>query len=120
MCPYTNNKLFEKEIKEIILKRMPVAHAYNPSNSRGRDQEDPGLKPAQANSLKAPISKKKKKKKSQKKGWWSAQGIGPKFKPQRHTKKKRKKEKKTILCTIATKNKILSNKLNQRVERFIH
>jgi hypothetical protein len=29
----------------------PVAHAYNPSNSGGRDQEDCGLRPALANSL---------------------------------------------------------------------
>jgi hypothetical protein len=36
---------------------MPVAHAYNPSNSGGRDQEDRGLKPARANSSRDPISK---------------------------------------------------------------
>jgi hypothetical protein len=35
----------------------PVAHAYNPSYSRGRDQEDRGSKPAQENSLQDPISK---------------------------------------------------------------
>jgi hypothetical protein len=29
---------------------VPVAHAYNPSYSGGRDQEDRALKPAQANS----------------------------------------------------------------------
>jgi hypothetical protein len=29
---------------------MPVAHACNPSYSEGRDQEDRGSKPAQANS----------------------------------------------------------------------
>jgi hypothetical protein len=29
-----------------------VTHTYNPSFSRGRDQEDRGSKPAQANSLK--------------------------------------------------------------------
>jgi hypothetical protein len=34
-----------------------MAHACNPSYSGGRDQEDPGLKPALANSLQAPISK---------------------------------------------------------------
>jgi hypothetical protein len=28
-----------------------MAHAYNPSYSGGRDQEDHGSKPAQANSL---------------------------------------------------------------------
>jgi hypothetical protein len=35
-----------------------VAHAYNPSYSGGRDQEDCSSKPAQANSLLDPISKK--------------------------------------------------------------
>jgi hypothetical protein len=31
--------------------RHPVAHICNPSYSEGKDQEDLGLKPAQANSL---------------------------------------------------------------------
>jgi hypothetical protein len=35
-----------------------VANAYNPSYSESRDQEDHGLKPAQANSLRDPILKK--------------------------------------------------------------
>jgi hypothetical protein len=35
-----------------------VAHACNPSYPRGRDQEDHGLKPAQANSSQDPILKK--------------------------------------------------------------
>jgi hypothetical protein len=35
----------------------PVAHACNPSNSGGRDQEDYSFKPAQANSLQDPILK---------------------------------------------------------------
>jgi hypothetical protein len=39
-----------------------VAHAYNPSYSGGRDQEDRGLKPAGANSSRDLISGKKKKK----------------------------------------------------------
>jgi hypothetical protein len=34
-----------------------VAYVYNPSYSRGRDQEDQGLKPAWANSSQDPISK---------------------------------------------------------------
>jgi hypothetical protein len=34
-----------------------VAHACNPSYSGVRNQEDQGLKPAQANSLQDPISK---------------------------------------------------------------
>jgi hypothetical protein len=47
---------------------LPVAHACNPSYSGGRDQEDSGSKPTQANSLQDPISKKpitKKKKKKE-------------------------------------------------------
>jgi hypothetical protein len=35
-----------------------VAHAYNPSYSGGRDQEDLGLKPTWANSSRDPTSKK--------------------------------------------------------------
>jgi hypothetical protein len=34
-----------------------VAHAYHPSYSGGRDQEDRGLKPAQAKVLKIPSRK---------------------------------------------------------------
>jgi hypothetical protein len=34
-----------------------VAHTHNPSYSGGRDQEDHGSKPAQANTLQDPISK---------------------------------------------------------------
>jgi hypothetical protein len=34
-----------------LLSQAQVAHAYNPSYSGGRDQEDRGSKPAQANSL---------------------------------------------------------------------
>jgi hypothetical protein len=34
-----------------------MAHACNPSYSGGRDQDDQGSKPAQANSLKDPIAK---------------------------------------------------------------
>jgi hypothetical protein len=33
-----------------VLSQVPVAHACNPSYSGGRDQEDRGLKPAEANS----------------------------------------------------------------------
>jgi hypothetical protein len=48
--------------------QAPVAHACNPSYSGDSDQEDHGLKPAQANSSrdpiwKKPITKKKKRKK---------------------------------------------------------
>jgi hypothetical protein len=36
--------------KIVCLSGVPVAHAYNPSYSGGRDQEDPGLKADQVNS----------------------------------------------------------------------
>jgi hypothetical protein len=39
-----------------------MAHACNPSYLRGRDQEDHGLKPAQANTLRDPISKQPEQK----------------------------------------------------------
>jgi hypothetical protein len=46
-----------------MIKGLPsdwvlVAHACNPTYSVGRDQEDHGSKPAQANSSRDPISKK--------------------------------------------------------------
>jgi hypothetical protein len=40
-----------------------MAHACNPSDSEGRDQEDFDLKPAQANSSRDPILKKPFRKK---------------------------------------------------------
>jgi hypothetical protein len=58
--------------------RAPVAHAYNPSYSGGRDQEDHSSKPVQTNSSRDPISKKY----SQKMAGGVAQGIDPEFKPQ--------------------------------------
>jgi hypothetical protein len=65
-----------------------VAHAYNPSYSGGRDQEDQDLKPAWANNLRDPILKKTPSWK-----WVGgvAEGVGPKFKLQYHQKKKKKK-----------------------------
>jgi hypothetical protein len=66
-----------------------VAQAYNPSYSGGRDQEDHGLKPAGANSLRDPILKKTL---SQKRAGGVAQGAGPEFKLQYC--RKRKKDKK--------------------------
>jgi hypothetical protein len=54
-----------------------MAHTCNPNSSGGRDQEDRGLKPAQANSWGDTISKKK----ITKKGGIVAQGVGPEFKP---------------------------------------
>jgi hypothetical protein len=61
-----------------------VAHAYNPSYSGSRDQEDRSSKPAQADSSRDPISKKT----SQKRAGGAAQGVGPEFKPQYHPKNK--------------------------------
>jgi hypothetical protein len=57
----------------------PVAHAYNPSYSGGRDQEDSGSRLVQANSwwdliLKKPITKERADE--------VAQGVGPEFRPQ--------------------------------------
>jgi hypothetical protein len=37
--------------KNVRFCQVLVAHAYNPSYSGGRDQEDHGLKPAQVNTL---------------------------------------------------------------------
>jgi hypothetical protein len=51
-----------------------VVHACNPSYSGGRDQEDHCLKPAQANSLKDPISKIPITKN---KRWWSGSRCRP-------------------------------------------
>jgi hypothetical protein len=45
----------------VHIKLGMVAHTYNPSHSRGRDQEDGNLKPAWANSSTDPISKKTQK-----------------------------------------------------------
>jgi hypothetical protein len=59
---------------------VPVAHACNPSYSGGRDQEDHGWKPTQANSSRDPISKKIITKRT----GGVAQGIGPEFKLQYH------------------------------------
>jgi hypothetical protein len=55
-----------------------VAHAYNPSFSGGRDQEDLGSKPAWANSSGDPTSKNA----SQKWVGGVALGVGPEFEPQ--------------------------------------
>jgi hypothetical protein len=49
------------------IRQALVVHACNPNYSRGRDQEDPGSKPAQANSSRDPISEKS----FTQKGWWS-------------------------------------------------
>jgi hypothetical protein len=63
-----------------------MAHAYNPSYSGGRDQEDYGSKPVWANSLQDPISKIP----NTKRAGGVAQSVGPEFKPQYCKKKKGK------------------------------
>jgi hypothetical protein len=55
----------KKTKKNSILSQALVAHACNPSYSRGRDQEDGSFKPPWANGSEDPISKKNP---SQKKG----------------------------------------------------
>jgi hypothetical protein len=66
-----------------------VDHACNPSYSGGRDQEDHGLKPAQANSGET-LSQKNP---SPKRAGGVARGVGLEFKPQYKKKEKRKKKK---------------------------
>jgi hypothetical protein len=75
--------------KKIVL--LPMAHAYNPSCSGGRDQEDYSSKPAWVNILGDPISKKP----FTKKGWWSDSKCRPEFKC--HHQKKKKKKKKVLM-----------------------
>jgi hypothetical protein len=63
-----------------------VAHACNPSYSGGRDQEDRGLKPAQAYNLWVHDTLSWKNP-SQKGTGGLAQGVGQEFKPQYHKNK---------------------------------
>jgi hypothetical protein len=58
---------------------MLVTHACDPSYLGGRDQEDQGSKPAQANSSMRSYLKKAHHKK---RAGGVAQGEGPEFKPQ--------------------------------------
>jgi hypothetical protein len=67
-----------------------VAHSCNPSYSGGRDQEDHGSKPTQANCQPDPISKKTLHKK---RASGVALGVGPKFKPQYCQKQNKNKDK---------------------------
>jgi hypothetical protein len=71
--------------KDIALKCnwALVVHTCNPSYSGGRDQENRSSKPAQANSLRDPISKNP----SPKRAGGVVQGVGPEFKPQYRKKK---------------------------------
>jgi hypothetical protein len=64
-----------------------VVHAYNPSYSGGREQEDLSSKPAKANSPRPYLEKTHHIKRSGR----VAQGVGPEFKPQYHKKKKKRK-----------------------------
>jgi hypothetical protein len=59
--------VFRCLFKSPILSQALVAHTFNPSYSGGRDQEDLGSRPVQANSSRDPISNKP----ITKKGWWS-------------------------------------------------
>jgi hypothetical protein len=63
---------FKQLLKESLLLKLPsgapVSHAYNPSYSGGRDQEDLGSQPIQANSSQDPILKKTQKPITEK-GW---------------------------------------------------
>jgi hypothetical protein len=73
-----------------------VAHTCNPSYSGGKDRENHGSKPAQANiSTRSYLEKNPSEKK---KGCWSGQGVGAEFNPQYH--KKKKKERKKINWTL--------------------
>jgi hypothetical protein len=65
-----------------------VANTYNSNYSGGRDQEDCGLKPTQANSWQDPISKNPFRKRAV----GMVQTVGDEFKPQYLKKKKRKKK----------------------------
>jgi hypothetical protein len=56
---------------------VTVAYACYPSYSGGRDQENRGSKPAQANSLQDPILKIP----NTKKAGGVAQGVGPEIQP---------------------------------------
>jgi hypothetical protein len=70
-----------------ILSQMSVAHACNPSYSRGREQEDHCSKSAWANSSRNPILKKNLR---ENRVGGVLQGEGPEFKPS-YCKKKKKK-----------------------------
>jgi hypothetical protein len=56
-----------EEATRMTINQALVTHAYNPSYSQSKDEEDCGLKPDQANSPQDPISKITQPKK----GWWS-------------------------------------------------
>jgi hypothetical protein len=70
-----------------ILRQAPVAHAWNPSYSGGRDQEDHDSKPVQANII-VPQDLSQKNT-LQKRAGRVAEGVGPQFNPQLHPPKKK-------------------------------
>jgi hypothetical protein len=86
----------------LIASWVPVAHAYNPSYSGGRDQEDHCLKPAPGKQFWRTCLKKQNKTKKNpqqiiiKKAGGVAQGVGPELKPQY---RKYKTNKKPILIS---------------------
>jgi hypothetical protein len=90
--PYKNTPC-QVEIPMLFRKfsQAPVAHACNPHYSGGRDQEDHGLKLAQASSLRDPISKKL----ITRKDWWSGLCCRPWVQALVPPKKKKKKIQRT-------------------------
>jgi hypothetical protein len=100
---------------------VPEAHAYNPSYSGGRDQEDNSSKSTQANSLCNPISKKKKK--SQKRAGGVAQYVGLEFKPQNLKKEKKCKNYKEAIYSKKRKFEcisVYSSKMEIKVTDIFH
>jgi hypothetical protein len=86
--------------QKTVSSQVLVAHSYNPSYSGGRNQKDHSLKSDGANSLYDPISRKRP---SQKRAGKVAQGVGPEFKHQYHTKKGSSFTKYTQLYKIKVK-----------------
>jgi hypothetical protein len=74
---------FSSSLKICLVGQAWVAHAYNPSDSGGRDQEESSSKLAQANSLQNSILKISITKRAGR----VAQGEGPQFKSQYKKKK---------------------------------
>jgi hypothetical protein len=79
------------------MSQVLVAHACNPSYSRGRDQEDLGLKSVQI--VRETLSRKNP---SQKRAGGVAQGKGLEFKPQYC---KRKEKERNLLLTVPKRKK---------------
>jgi hypothetical protein len=77
--------------------RASVAHAYNPSYSGSRDQEDRSSNPALANSLRGPILKKTHHKKGLLE-WFKVQAMSS----NPSTTKKKKEWKWVYTCNPST------------------